>query len=62
MIYIAYTKEKEMPASEACIKPYWISENRECKDRVTTVNDVPVSETGHCLHAPSPKEHEEAYV
>ena len=47
MIYIASTKEKEMPASEAGIKPYWRSENRECKDRVTTVIDVPVGETGH---------------
>ena len=36
-----------MPASEAGIKPYWRSENCECKDRVTTVNDVPVGETGH---------------
>ena len=62
MIYIAYTKEKEMPASEAGIKPYWRSENRECKNRVTTVNDVPVGEIGHNLHAPSPKEHEEANV
>ena len=40
-----YTKEKEMPASEAGIKPYWKFENRECKDRVTTVNDAPVGET-----------------
>ena len=62
MIYIAYTKEKEMLASEAGIKPYWRSENRECKDRVTMVIDVPVGETGHNLHAPSPKEHEEAEV
>ena len=50
-----YTKEKEMPASEAGIKPYWRSENRECKDRVTTANDVPVDETGHSLHALSPQ-------
>ena len=48
-----YTKEKEISASEAGIKP-----NRECKDRVTTMNDVPVSETGHKLHAPSPQEAE----
>ena len=41
-----------MPASEAGIKPYW----RSCKDRVTTVNDVSVDETGHNLHAPSPQE------
>ena len=34
-----------MPASEADIKPYWRSENSECKDRVTTVNDVSVGET-----------------
>ena len=51
-----------MPASEAGIKPYRRSENRECKDRVTTVNDSPVGETGHHLHAQSPKEHEEAEV
>ena len=51
-----YTKEKEMPASEAGIKPYWRFEIRKCKDRVTTVNDVPVGETGHNLHAPSPQE------
>ena len=62
MIYIGHTKEKEMPASEAGIKPYWRSENCECKDRVTTVNDVHVGETGHNLHAPSPKEHEEDNV
>ena len=37
-----YTKEKEMPASEAGIKPCWRSVNRECKDRATTMNDVPV--------------------
>ena len=43
-----------MPASDAGIKPYW----RSCKDRVTTVNDVPVYETGHNLHAPSPQEAE----
>ena len=53
-----YTKETEMPASEAGIKPNWRSENRECKDRVTTVNDVPVGETGHNLHAPSPQKAE----
>ena len=47
-----------MPASEARIKSYWRSENRECKDRVTTVNDAPVDETGHNLHAPSPQEAE----
>ena len=47
-----------MPASEAELKPYWIFENRECKDRVTTVNDVPVAETGHNLHAPSQQEAE----
>ena len=51
-------KEKEMPASEAGIKPYWRSKNRESKDRITTVNDVPVGETGHNLHAPSPQEAE----
>ena len=56
-IYI-HTKEKEMPASEAGIKPYWRSENREYKDRVTTVNDVPVGETGHNLYTPSPQEAE----
>ena len=56
-VYI-YTKEKEVPASEAGIKPYWRSENRECKDRVTTMNDFPVGETGHNLHAPSPQEAE----
>ena len=50
-----YTKENEIPASEAGIKPYWRSENRECKDMVTTVNDVPVDETGHNMHAPSPQ-------
>ena len=43
-----YTKEKEMPASEAGIKSY----------RVTTVNDVPVGETGHNLHDPSLQEAE----
>ena len=53
-----YTKEKEMPASEAGIKPCWRSENRECKERATTVNDDPVGETGHNLHAPSPQEAE----
>ena len=53
-----YTKEKEMQASEAGIKPYWRSGNRKCKDRVTTVNDVAVGETGHNLHAPSPIEAE----
>ena len=53
-----YTKEKEVPASEAGIKPCWRSENHECKDRVTTVNDFPVGETGHNLHAPSPQEAE----
>ena len=53
-----YTKEKEMPASEAGIKPYWRSENRECNYRVTTMNDVPVGETGLNLHAPSPQEAE----
>ena len=47
-----------MPASEADIKPYWRSENRKCKDRVTAVNDVPVGETGHNLHAASPQEAE----
>ena len=62
MIYISYTKEKEIPASKAGIKPYWRSENRECKAKTTTVNDVPVGETGHNLLAPSPKEHEEANV
>ena len=53
-----YTKEREMPATEAGVKIYWICENRECKGRVTTVNDVPVRETGHNLHAPSPQEAE----
>ena len=53
-----YTKEKEMPAFEAGIKPYWRSENRKCKDRVTTVNDVSVGVTGHNLHAQSPQEAE----
>ena len=53
-----YTKEKEMPASEAGIEPYWRSENRKCKDRVTTVNEDPVGETGHNLHAQSPQETE----
>ena len=47
-----------MPVSETGIKPYWRSENRECKDRVTTVNDVPVGETGHHLHVPSLQEAE----
>ena len=47
-----------MPASEAGIKPCCRSENRECKDRATTVNDVSVGETGHNLHAPSPQEAE----
>ena len=53
-----FTKEKEIPASEAGIKPYWRSENRESKDRVTTVNEDPVGETGHNLHAPRPQETE----
>ena len=47
-----------MPASEAGIKPCWRSKNCECKDRATMVNDVPVGETGHNLHAPSPQEDE----
>ena len=49
-----------MPATEAGIKSYWRCENHECKleGRVTTVNDVPVCETGHNLHVPSPQEAE----
>ena len=47
-----YTKETEMPASEAGIKPYWRS-NSNVK---TTVNDIPLGETGHNLNAPNPQE------
>ena len=55
-----YTKEREMlhVFFEAGIKTYWRCKNRYCKGRVTTVNDVPVCETGNNLHAPNPQEAE----
>ena len=38
------------------VKIYWCCENRNCKGRITTVNDVPISETAHDMHIPSKQE------
>ena len=57
-IHVYTLRKRKCLLSEAGIKPFWRSENRECKDRVTTVNDVPVGETGQNLHAPSLQEAE----
>jgi hypothetical protein len=43
-----YTKEKK--ANEH--KIYWRCENRDCKGRVTTVDDVVVKSSEHNMHAP----------
>ena len=42
--------------TEPTIKIYWRCENRNCKGRITTVNDVTIRETAHDMHIPSKQE------
>ena len=49
----AFLKKKNSSA-EAGVKMYWCCENHNCKDWVTTINDIPVPETEHNLQALSP--------
>ena len=41
-----YTKGRQT-GTEPAIKIFWRCENRNCKGRITTVNDVPIRETAH---------------
>ena len=50
-----YTKDRQT-GTEPEIKIYWRRENRNCKGRITTVNDVPICETAHDMHIPSKQE------
>ena len=50
-----YTKDKATD-TDTGVKMYWRCENRNCKGLVTTINDIPVRETEHNVHAPSPHE------
>ena len=50
-----YTKDRQTD-TEPAFKIYWRCENRNCKGRITTVNDVPICETAHDMHIPSKQE------
>ena len=50
-----YTKDRQT-STEPAIKMYWCCENRNCKRKITTVNNVPIRETGHDMHIPSKQE------